>query len=72
MSSKTRGPCRVQIIATFADDSCKKVTIANTGYDDQRHAERWLARGAKCVNVTVWGNCTGKRLYSFIFTPPRV
>lgn len=72
MSSKTRGPCRVQIIATFADDSCKKVTIAYSGYDMDRHANRWLARGAKRVEVTVWNIYLDHRVYSFIFTPPRV
>lgn len=66
MSNSTRGTYCVKIIATFADDSCKKVTIANTGHDNQRHADRWLARGAQYVLVTVWGNGTSHRLHIYL------
>ena len=62
--SNTYQPCRVLILATLADDSCKKVSIANTGYGTQRHADRWLARGAKRVNVTIWSNSTGRQIES--------
>ena len=57
-------PCRILILVTLADESVKKISISNTGYGTQRHADRWLARGARRVSVTVWSNSTGRQIES--------
>ncbi len=57
-------PCRILILVTLADHSPKKISIPHAGYGTQRHAERWLARGAKRVHVTVWSNSTGRQIES--------
>jgi hypothetical protein len=55
-------PCRALIFATLQDGRTKKVSIPFTGYGSERHAERWLAKGASRVTVCLWSKSTGKNL----------
>lgn len=57
-------PCRALILATLPDGSVRKVRIPKTGYNAQRHVDRWLSRGAVRVVCWLFSTSTGREIVS--------
>jgi len=55
-------PCRMLILAKFLSGGTKRIRLSNANYDWERHADRWLERGAHQVFVTLWSKSTGREV----------
>ena len=51
-------PCRVVILATI-NGKHRQASIPAAEYGAQRHADRWLAKGADWVTVCIYSTSTG-------------